>query len=514
MKNLKSFFIVVTLLISSQSVFAGANKTPDWFRCVDKYGSSAYNYGDASYSCNASSFGDDAFLYKNFSPLIYNHKAAASSERPRYMQELNAVIRDAATLYIKRRKPAVTDDEVKWWILAIQAVANQETRWTHYRLASTDSRLKMMRGDLGHGHGLLQIDDRWHYADILSGKAWSVMTNLTFGMDIYYEAWQKAANQSCIGSPTNYSLRLRAAWSAFNGGLGSICRFSKTGDSNYFRDVQFNDGYKKQGWTAYIANPSAKPNINVPCLMEKNDGCAAPTVPPVTPSPRANILYRNPSGSLCVFASNKFSCVKEDRDLICLRALSSFTSEKPEALSAAMMVGLTSVFPDRHQLCHQLDPALLAVGTTIETLKPINFRTSAGGPLITLIPERTQLEILDFELQLMPLNKRYYKVHYANKDGFIYAGQNQDPTEWVGIPAPKVQWLQVVNSIGINLRDKIDGLILVRIPAGTQLQILETNVKGDLNEVYYKVTYRGQTGWMYSGQKLPKSTTALWTKLL
>src|SRR5690606_23104670 len=141
----------------------------------------------------------------------------------RYMREMHAIIRDAAIYYLKKRKPNVSNQELDAWVTAILTITAQESYTSHYRKA-TNGKLKMMRGDVGHGHGLMQVDDRAHFNAIKQGLGWNLMTHMAYALDIYYSAWQKAPSKSCVGRETNYEARTRAAWSAYNGGSGSICR--------------------------------------------------------------------------------------------------------------------------------------------------------------------------------------------------------------------------------------------------------------------------------------------------
>ncbi len=107
-----------------------------------------------------------------------------------------------------------------------------------------------MRGDSGHGHGMMQIDDRWHFARINEGKGWQIFENLLYAMEIFYAEWQNAAQASCIADPENWQERSRAAYSAYNGGPSQICRWYQ---SPAWQDEGFLEKYEARSWLNYIA---------------------------------------------------------------------------------------------------------------------------------------------------------------------------------------------------------------------------------------------------------------------
>lgn len=178
-------------------------------------------------------------------------------------------LREVGTYYIKRRNPSVSDQEVRGFLAGLFAVAEQETLWSHYR-QGTDGILRYMRGDNLHGHGLLQVDDRSHVAALKHGKGVDLAYNIIYGLDIYYAAWTKSASTRCVSSPSNFSQRARAAWAAYNGGPGAICRWTANGSS----DQSYNSRYVKQAWLGFVADPSAATPLNVKCLVEGKRPCS------------------------------------------------------------------------------------------------------------------------------------------------------------------------------------------------------------------------------------------------
>lgn len=498
---------------------AKAVATADYYRCVARVGGE-YQIGRAPSACNASSFGDDRFIESQFSSFIFSDPASRTNERLRYAQEMNSFIREAAAYYIKKRKPSVSATEVSWWTLAVLVTASHESRWSQYRRA-TDAKLKLMRGDYGHGHGMMQIDDRAHFPAITNGTAWNLIGNISYAMDILYPHWVKAPSQSCVRSDTNYEARIRAAWSAYNGGGAKLCRWTNSNDTWAQNDVNFYEHLVDKPYEKFVASAGKASSVNVPCLMEKQENCPARD-PAGSTGLQPGILYQAADGRSCVINAGKAYCVDQVRDAICLNSITGFTGKAATPVETAQLNKYSPMLADRHRLCAAYDPTLLGVGTSLETRKDINLRATPGGGLLALVPANTSLQILDFELRSAPLNERYYKVKYGTQTGYVYGGVTSDATTWVVSSTDAAyktlanvgESVKIVNSSGINLRATAGGTLMLTIPVNTNLKVSGVSVVGSENGVYYKVTFQGKTGYIYSGLLLPINSTAQWTQVL
>lgn len=506
----------VVLLAANLASEKATAATADYYKCSERVGGE-YNYGRAPQACNASAFGEDKYVVNTYGKVIYSD-TAATSERTRYVDEMNAVIKEAAAYYIKKRKPDVSATEVSWWTLGIQATASHESYWSHYRKA-TDTRLKMMRGDYGHGHGMMQIDDRAHFPAVSNGTAWNLITNLTYAMDIFYKNWEAAPKQTCVRTATNYEARIRAAWAAYNGGSNKICRWTNPNDKWAENDKNFYTHYSKRFWEKYNSNPSKKASIDVACLMEKKENCPAPGSVVEAPALKSGVLYKSTAGLYCVISGSKASCVKEARDAICLKQVSNYTSNEAVAVKDATLATYSPATLDRHSLCKSYESTLYSVGSNIEIQKNVNLRSTPGGGVVGTVPKDQVLTILDFEIRSAPENDRYYKVSYQSKEGYIFAGDKTDYQSWAvpsNLPttlARAGEYVKVVNVNGVNQRATPGGTLLRLIPRGVQLQVQEVFVEDSNNKVYYRVTYQGQSGYIYTGLLQPKDTTAEWTEV-
>jgi hypothetical protein len=513
--------IIFTLVALLHSPGSPAATTADWYKCTGRVGGE-WNYGRVPSACDASAFGEDRVVTSTYPKQIFLDIAARDPERRRYMEEVHAVIRDAAEYYIRKRKPNVGEDEVKQWVFSILVVAAQETRISHYRKTTSD-KLKMIRGDVGHGHGLMQIDDRSHLPVIDRGIAWNLISNITYGMDVYFAAWERAPSQSCVKNAASFwEARTRSAWSAYNGGPSRICRWADPNNAHAAKDKQFYDMYRNRTWRTYIADERKPASVDVPCLVENLQNCPPPGAPPVpSPIPVSGKLYAAPEGQYCVFTGGVFRCVAEFRDALCLNSLVSISS--PQATNMITeFTRLPRTMEDRHGLCRRYDSSLHPVGAFVEFQQNIYVRSVPGGGQLGVARIGEIGEVLDFEVRNHPGRDRYYKIRVGGMTGFVYSGQPASQTAWVtlsdrvsAVPSQVMrpgEHAEIVNTAGINLRATPGGTLRGNIPRGTRVTIEKYTVRGSDNNIYYLVTHRGVSGYIYGGQTLPQVTTQLWLK--
>lgn len=514
---LKALLLLTTSLGASLAMGAA---TPAYYKCNNRLGGE-WNYGRAPNVCDANAFGDDNVIFQDYGAVIFKDSAERSSERNRYMQELHAVIRDGAAYYIKKRKPAVSAEELNWWVLAVTTTAAHESYMSQYRVPS-DNRLKMMRGDSGHGHGLMQLDDRAHFPAIEKGYGWNLAAHLAYTMDYLYRHWQAAPSKSCVGSATNYQARVRSAWAAYNSG-SNYCRWTSTSGTWAHNDKNFYTQLTSKKWQAYVANLSHASKVNIACLIENLGNCSEPTDPNVPPPSDDLVngqLYSVNDGRSCVLAGGVAHCVQEQRDRVCLQVVQNFDAKTAFNTTVEKLNEYSPQTYDRHALCSRLDASLMKVGETLKVLKNLNIRVAPGTGILGVVPSGTVMSILDFEVRDQNLLERYYKVTYKNWTGYIYAGNKSDNSQWAvrsvattpTLPVAKAgQLVRIVTTSGINLRSTPGGTLLTTVPRGTVVSVEQVVVRNVDNEVYYLVTYNGRRGYIYSGKLLPKSTVSTWT---
>lgn len=296
---LKGFVLFSMFGLSSQvNAYSPADLLPDYRECYNA--SSPWDgFGRFGAGCDAvaMSFTD---LNNRFGPIVFDDLATdRTAERKRYMQELHAWLRDAASYYIQSRK-SVTADEITAFQRAVFAMTQQETFWTHYRKAA-DNKIKYIRGDYSdrndgytgnhyYGHGMFQVDTNSHAPALNEGKGMDWAKHFLYAMDaVLYVKWQNAASQSCVtnyafGTADYWRARARTAWSAYNSG-SNYCRWT----SGFQADNDFVSKYDNQSWLSYITNVSATAARDVPCLIKGGTSCGVPTTPPPPTTPAATV---------------------------------------------------------------------------------------------------------------------------------------------------------------------------------------------------------------------------------
>lgn len=506
--------LIFTLSIPSSHAF---NDTSDFWRCENRVGG-AWVFGRVPYACDVQSFGEPTYVAQQFAPVIFDDLAGQPVETSRYMGSLNSVIRDTADYYLSIRKPNASAAEQQAWRQAIFTVAHQETFWSHYRNA-TDSRIKMVRGDSGHGHGMMQVDDRWHFAAINEGKGWQLIENMMYALDIFYSEWQRAVTASCVPSAVDWRSRTRSAYSAYNGGSNQICRWTDPNHVWARNDQNFLQKFDTQSWAQHITDPNAASEIDVVCLVEGNENC-----PPGSNDTQrlSGKLLELPSGEACVFNGNILYCTDDRRDAVCLaRSQGVSIAAGQLTLEPQDYAHLTQQGFDRHD-CNLHVEGLLAVGQVLQTQLAINLRVTPGGAWLATTTQGQRYQITDFEVRDEGALHRYYRIRHQDTEGYIYAGSSADYTSWAlptnelpieTIVARPNDWIEIVIAGGINLRHTPGGNLISVVLQNTVTQVLDTRFKGPSNQIYYGIEYAGLTGYIYGGRLLPNSTLAQWANL-
>lgn len=489
--------------------------TPDYWNCTNRIGGS-WTFGRAPSACDASSFGEDDVVWSKYGTLVYHDTKQAGSELPRYLDDTHAVIRDAASHYIRRRKPRVSPIEVVVFRRALLALAHQESFWTHYRLA-TDQRLKMMRGDFGHGHGMMQIDDRFHFVRIENGDAWDLVGNLTYSLDIYYAEWERAAKASCLSRADDYEARARAAYSAYNGGPAQLCRWTDPNHRWARNDVGFYQKFHAQAWIPHIANPQKPPPFNVGCEIDGGAQCLVPGVGKITAPFRAFVQKREIG--ICVDSSTGPECVSQARDLACLTGRSE-PGEMQELGADRDVDDLNPRKLDRHELCAKPETEMLAVASWLQTATSINLRATAGGGKLGVVRSGELAQVLDFEIRADSTMTRYYRVRTASGAiGWIFAGGFADQDRYVSAVADRAGGLiptfraRIAAGSGINVRETPGGEKIGMTAKNSVVNVHDVVVRGNANEVYLEIsTNDGQRGFIYAGRTVPEPTVGFWVR--
>lgn len=512
--------LLAALYLVCPAILAAPYDTPDYYLCSNRVGGE-WNFGRVPSACDVDPWGDPAYVADNFLPLIFDDNVTRSSERQRYMLELHAMLRDSVEYYMLARKPAATAAEVAAWQRANFAKAHQETFWTHYRDA-TDGNIKMVRGDYGHGHGMVQIDDRWHFPRLEEGKGWHIFENIIYGMELFYDAWEDAGTASCVSSPDNWRSRARSAYSVYNGGASKICRWTDPNDVWAQNDIGYVDKYDTQTWLNYVSDAAHETTLDIPCFMEGNPGCTATESvdaddPANWPGRQINLA----SGEACRFEDNAFDCVADAMDMACLNIQYGATSGGSLSPSASATNVYSKNVQEKHACFSGAVTGLSTVGQAVRSEIAITVRGTPGGSSLGFATQAGKVyQVLDYVVNDLNAQYRYYLVSENDQQGYIYAGEVADHSSWTTVAAHSAltevlipqadDQIAVAAASGINLRDVPAGTLLNTVPSGEVLGVLSTVVQGVDNDVYYEVDYAGDTGFIYGGKVLNGMTLPDW----
>ena len=489
------------------------HNTPDYWQCFNREGGQ-WKFGMAPSNCDASPFGEDRIPRTNYNSVLFDIHSPYPKERKRYMTELYAFLNQTARYFIRERNPDVSLTEETAFVRAALATAHQESYWSHYR--DKGDKLKLMRGDYGHGHGLMQVDDRWHYIATTQGVGWNLIDNVVYSLDEYYAAWKRAPGVWCVNQFNNWRDRSRAAYSAYNGGPSQICRWTNPNHRWARNDRGFEQKYDGQRWLAHIENTETVTSINIPCLIEGNSFC-----PERSFGSWQNQLLYLPDGRSCVFEESQLQCLPSPEYSGCLAAVSEFDDRSVIDLFASDIMGLEIIEHDPNHLCHQMASPIYRVGSMVKTKTTLAFSLAPGSQPLLSIPPDTELQILDFSVIHSQNLRRYYQIRYDDHIGFVYAGDQTDHDQWLTLVRSTPQksdlpvsgnWIELATSI--NLRQAPDQKIIEQIPTGTQLLVLESLVIGDENNLFLRVGYHDTEGFIYGGKLKPQSTLDRWIKLI
>ncbi|MGH1467431.1 MAG: hypothetical protein ACRBBP_00930 [Bdellovibrionales bacterium] len=517
MKALTTCLILLFFPLASQ---AGKVNTANYWKCSDKSGGS-WTFGTAPQACAAKTFISENFVNDKFSAYIFKESKSRTSERVRYMTELNHLVEEAADYYMKKRKPSVSSTELKWWKRAVLAITHQESFMTHYREGS-DKKLRMMRGDFGHGHGLMQVDDRWHFTAVNQGRAANLIDNLFYALDIYYKGWESAPSKSCVSSSSSYYNRARAAYGVYNGGSTAACRFTNPNHKWARNDKNFKDKFDGQSWTRYISSSQNPKAVNIACLSNSSSnscGTTTPTPPVIAPQPPTTVKpgkVLKYKGLFCALKDRSYHCISQPEQRFCLVDKFDLINEVVRTISVKPVIHLST-----EDVCGG-SKEILEVGNFLEVEKNINLRETPGGLLKGVVRTGETYQILDVVTVESRNNSRYYLVKKGSTLGYFYAGDQDNHKEWATkstsadellIPV-KGSLVSIATSGGTNLRETPGGVKITTVPSKTQLRVLGTVIIGETNKLYIEIEYKGHRGFMYSGQVHPNSSINNWITIL
>lgn len=503
MKKRTIHYLIILLFPLSLYAY---NDTPNYYKCTNRNGGS-WTFGRAPNVCDTYHFLDTQFVERNFSEATFFDPVDQTAERRRYMTEMHALLKATASYFIRMKKPSVTDREHNEFLHAVFAIANQESYWSHYRQVQSGN-TQFMRGDYGHGHGMMQVDDRWHFDAITSGKGAHLIHNIIYSLDEYYRAWQKALSSTCVNSSEDWVARSRSAYSAYNGGPSRICRWTNPNDKWARNDQGFYTKYLDQKWMNYVDDPDQASSVDVECSANGGEDCRSGAQEPGLPKEKR--YYKLTSNHVCLYEQDQFHCVEDAKDKACLslKLYQSYQVSSDKVFDFTEDVSDKEVY-SRHDICKSV-PGVVSVTKKIQVQKNINLRLTPGGKLLSTTKSGSVYQVLDFEVVADASLKRYYKLKHDNSIGWIYAGDISSHADWSKetTKAPE-QPVFAEEGDKVSLKEDLSfyDSQFEKVFTVNQESVVEVNghfVKSLNNQLYYQVIIDGVEGYLFVGTLVPE----------
>jgi hypothetical protein len=489
-------FALALTVISTPAATAAPDDTPDWWNCPNRT-SGEWKFGRAPDVCDMDSFIDLDYVDNEFNEFVFEDTASRDEERLRYMSETHALISDVANYYFNKRNPGASVEELEIFLRSSLTIGHQESFWTHYRRPS-HGKVQFMRsgGDYGHGHGIFQVDDRWHFPAVLDGRAANIVMNMVYSLEEYYHAWETAPSMNC-SSEDDYISRARSAYSAYNGGLKRICRWTNPNDRWARNDKGWWSKYNRKEWESYVEDPSRNSNVDIDCIVQGNEGCRRDIGD--DPTPVVGKIYKSSQSKFCSFKNENFECVSSLKDSSCLALKGGDDFSNYRGRFRKMPTHFEDEYSfndlDRHELCQEYSENLFTVGKSINVNKNINLRSTPGGAWKVTIPSGSVVQILDFVLKDISKQQRYYKVKYKGFIGYIFAGSKDESNQWASLSNEKSPYrliahmedkIKVENEQGEKIYN-LEGEVTRVAPLNEVFEVQYISISGDMNKVTYEV---------------------------
>lgn len=541
----KGILSAALVAIVGAGIFAAgdaASRIPFVRDCVGK-DTGDWAFGEAADGCDAGRFGSLSRIKYIYSDFVFDRSQSANPEhRKDYVTNVNALIRELASQYIRARRADVQDDEVNAFVEGVRAVAHQETFWSHYRVAANGGH-KLSTGDRNISHGMMQINQRYH-ASRETDRSFDLVGNVGFGVEHFYTEWESALKTKCIHRVKNQTRAqtlenvTRAAYSSYNGGPGAVCRWTNPkhawakNDKNYFKKL------KDREWSEWVRVDDQKLVLDLDCVRSGDDLCA------VAKERRGEFLGSRPllmeDGSTCVTTDGKaLHCATDARVFTCLAGLSpEVATAQPLKIKAGdqeVAKMSKTFFDDRLALCRQSFPDVALLGDVVTTLVAVAVKNEIGGKTLGFTKKGQSFQVLDLEVDLDAKGERHYRVRLPNKvEGWISGGDKTTSTkitsvERTGFAVPAKTVSQALPAKGGRVEvTKADGLKLLVSPEkagasteikttlakGTAMSVEEVQVTGAANEIWLRVKTDSDVGYVYAGRTFPKTTVDQWMKVL
>lgn len=352
--------------------------------------------GSYGVTCRASELGDAGralAIYPEFmlDGNIFSGEGESEAEKNKAIknysiQILNLVEQISKDFYLEQAEidgRKVKDEELKAWVRAVFAVAQQEAFFTHYQLrrgvGSKVERLNAMSGDLIRGGGQTKVGSKGmfqillrHHLHRTEADFFDLVQNINYGVSYAYQQWARVAGmdsnpvnfsscQSLIRTENgiNFKNAARAMYSMYNAGPSSPCRWANKNHRFSSHDEGYLMHYEEQPWTFWVSDkerhahltegvgPTGRKELrfefsfDLTCARQGFDFCMRPqeassdfnerlesySYGRLLRVERPEIVNTSFEENFCVYnsESSEFLCTTDQRNIPCLRGIGKFS---------------------------------------------------------------------------------------------------------------------------------------------------------------------------------------------
>jgi hypothetical protein len=498
-----------------------------------------YTWGESPDGCDAGSIGDASKVKSLYGNFTYDMRKNDSAHIQSYMNNMNALIRDLSADYIRRRQPGVDSATVNSFVRAIESVATQESYWTHYRWGK-DSGLKVMTGDNTHSLGMMQLHDGGHAS---SGRLnrFDLTANILMGVEQFYNEWKRAGTKECVLNSSNKLIsQAKAAYAAYNGGPGSVCRWADSSSKWAENDIGYYQKYSKRPWMKLVTDENMKSPVDIECLKAGRVSCAgrsdkAPEQTKTQPAPvvtsAAQItgkLLVLEDGRQCFSTDSKtLYCATDLRTFSCLEAYSpAFAKAEVVKMSADVLKSRSlevKAYASRDELCRTAVKDMILPGQSLRVKTDRDLLDKVDGKTVAKAKAGDVLQVVDYEISGLGANLQYRVQTADGKFLWVMAGPIAARKVEKSATSASSKLLpnegdKVVTLMkeGMNMRSAASRTagVVDQIPLNTTVKVLAVVSSGGNGERWLQVQNSGHTGFIFSGHTFPESDVNTWIKLV
>lgn len=505
-----------------------------------------YTWGESPKGCDAQGLGDVSRSKSLYGAFIYDiGKKNESAHVKSYMTNMNALIRDLASGYIKRRLPGVSQDEVNTFVKAMHAVATQESYWTHYRFGK-DGRLKIMTGDSDLSMGMMQLHEN---SLATQGRLarFDLVNNILLGIEHYYGDWMVAKNASCYKNAKaadKLTALARSAYGSYNGGPKAACRWQDKTAKWYVNDVGYLEKYAGRPWAKNVTDANKVLDIDLECIKAGRTACqgrsdAAPEqqkpVEQQQTQQQANGLKAEQlvsklvtleDGRQCYSSDGKsLHCSKDARTFSCLEAyapgLAKMDVLKVSSKDAVLKSFSVSIYSNRDELCKKAIEGLATAGEFVSSKQDLDLLDGKDGAKVSSLKAGSVVQVVDYEVAGEKAAVQY-RVAAEGKLLWIVAGEKAANVAKSSDEAANKAAVHAIPVAGDKVSVAVEGGVNFRAQPGTGGQIIGGVGEGDnvvvkglkvingMGELWIAVEVDGDQGYISAGRTSPELTTSQW----